>query len=72
MLGRSPLWCGRARVRSLRVRTWLLLVVSVLAAATLPRAATAADLNATPSTFASVWASAQGGDRILLASGSYG
>jgi hypothetical protein len=34
--------------------------------------ASAAQLNATPSTFASVFQSAQGGDTILLAGGSYG
>ena len=37
-----------------------------------PAGARAADRTATPSTFASVWSAAQGGDRILLASGSYG
>ncbi len=31
-----------------------------------------ADRTATPATFASVWSQAQGGDRILLAEGSYG
>jgi hypothetical protein len=30
------------------------------------------DRTATPATFASVWSQAQGGDRILLAAGSYG
>ncbi len=42
-------------------------VLALLAAAP----AHAADLAATPSTFASVWSAAQGGDRILLASGTY-
>jgi len=37
-----------------------------------PGTAHAVDRTATPSTFASVWSAAQGGDRILLASGSYG
>jgi hypothetical protein len=38
----------------------------------LPATASAADLHATPATFASMFAGAQGGDRVLLASGSYG
>jgi hypothetical protein len=36
------------------------------------RSSSAATLNATPSNFASVFSSAQGGDTILLASGNYG
>lgn len=47
-----------------------LLVAALLLA--LPATAGAATLHATPSTFASVYASAQGGDTVLLASGSYG
>jgi Big-like domain-containing protein/PKD domain-containing protein len=50
-------------------RRLLLLLTLVLA---MPAQAAAADLHATPSTFASTFASAQGGDRVLLASGSYG
>jgi Bacterial Ig domain/Right handed beta helix region len=46
-------------------------VLLVLALA-LPGRAEAATLNATPANFASVFASAQGGDTILLAAGSYG
>src|SRR4051794_29777534 len=38
----------------------------------MPAVARAADRTATPLTFASVFALAQGGDRILLASGDYG
>ena len=51
---------------------WLL--AAVMAAATLLCAtpAWAVDRAATTSTFASVWSASQGGDRILLASGSYG
>jgi hypothetical protein len=51
-------------------RTILLLVA--IAAFAVPGAASAADLNATPSNLSSVYASAQGGDVILLAAGSYG
>jgi Bacterial Ig-like domain/PKD domain len=57
-------------------RGWLPCVVRCLAVliATLALAgpAAAADLNATPSTLASVYASAQGGDVIHLAAGNYG
>jgi hypothetical protein len=38
----------------------------------LPAGAAAADLHATPSTFAGQFAAAQGGDRVLLATGNYG
>jgi hypothetical protein len=38
----------------------------------LPSMASAADLHATPSTFAAMFAVARDGDRILLASGNYG
>jgi hypothetical protein len=48
----------------------LLLLLTLLLA--LPAQASAADLHATPSTFASTFASAQGGDNVLLASGAYG
>jgi Big-like domain-containing protein len=51
------------------MRRLFLLVALVLAA---PAQAAAADLHATPSTFASTFASAQGGDNVLLASGTYG
>ena len=52
-------------------RTRVLGAAAVLALCA-PSSAHAADLAATPATFNSVWSSAQGGDRILLASGSYG
>ena len=47
------------------------LVVAALAAL-LPGVASAADFHATPSTFASMFSQAQGGDTVYLASGSYG
>jgi hypothetical protein len=50
-------------------RVALTLAASALA---LPAAAGAATLNASPSSFGSVFASAQNGDTILLASGNYG
>jgi hypothetical protein len=50
----------------------ILLALVTLTCALLPAAATAATLNATPSTFATVLGQAQDGDTILLASGSYG
>ena len=46
-------------------------VVAALAAL-LPGVASAADLHATPSTFASMFSQAQSGDTVYLASGSYG
>ena len=49
-----------------------MLAVCCFAAAAAPPRAHAADLQATPSTFASVFAGAKGGDRILLATGDYG
>ena len=53
---------------------WLLSVCAAWSLCMLlsPAGARATDRTATPSTFASVFASAQGGDRILLASGDYG
>ena len=48
----------------------LLLVLALSLA--LPAQAAAADLHATPATFASTFSSAQPGDTILLASGNYG
>jgi hypothetical protein len=50
-------------------RTILLVAIAVFA---VPGAASAADLNATPSNLSSVYAAAQGGDVIHLAAGSYG
>ena len=47
-------------------------LLAVAALALLPGVARAADLNATPSNLGSVYASAQGGDVIHLAGGSYG
>src|SRR4051795_6786157 len=56
-----------------RRRTGLILVSTVAASATLlPSAARAADFHATPSSFASMFSQAQGGDTVYLASGSYG
>jgi hypothetical protein len=46
--------------------------LAIAAALALPATASAADIHATPSTFASAVSSAQAGDRILLATGSYG
>jgi hypothetical protein len=46
--------------------------VVVALAALLPGVAAAADLHATPSTFASMFSQAQSGDTVFLASGSYG
>jgi hypothetical protein len=47
-------------------------VLAVVVMWAAPFSAKATDRTATPGTFASVWNEAQGGDRILLASGSYG
>jgi hypothetical protein len=44
----------------------------VVVATAVPGKARAVDRIATPATFAGVWSQAQGGDRILLTSGSYG
>ena len=62
-----------ARSFSLNVRR-AVLVASMLAvmAALVPVAAQAADSHATPSSFASMFSAAQGGDTVFLASGSYG
>ena len=57
-------------------RRWSFLLVAVftvlIATVAMAGAAPAADLNASPSNLSSVYASAQGGDVIHLASGSYG
>ena len=56
-----------------RRHTGLVLVGALAAiAALVPSAATAADFHATPSSFASMFSQAQGGDTVYLASGSYG
>src|SRR3954449_12597235 len=56
-----------------RRRTGLILVSTLAASvALLPSAARAADFHATPSSFASMFSQAQGGDTVYLASGSYG
>jgi hypothetical protein len=47
-------------------------LLAVVLASSLPGNASTVDRVATPDTFASVWSEAQGGDRILLASGNYG
>jgi hypothetical protein len=46
--------------------------LAIAAALALPATANAADIHATPATFASAVSSAQAGDRVLLATGSYG
>ena len=53
---------------------YAVLVASMLAlmAALVPCAAQAADSHATPSTFASMFSAAQGGDTVYMAAGSYG
>lgn len=53
-------------------RSWPVALVALAVLFILPATASAADLHATPATFSSVFAGAQGGDRVLLASGSYG
>ena len=53
-------------------RSWPLALMALAVLFVLPATASAADLHATPATFSSVFAGAQGGDRVLLASGSYG
>src|SRR3954452_3272576 len=53
-------------------RSWPLALIALAVLFVLPATASAADLQATPATFSSVFAGAQGGDRVLLASGSYG
>jgi Concanavalin A-like lectin/glucanases superfamily/Right handed beta helix region len=63
---------GRASRGSARRRTIAVLASAALVAgALIPAGAAAATLNATPSDLPSVFASAQAGDTILLASGSY-
>jgi hypothetical protein len=64
----QSLWTPRARRRTRHA------VIAAAAAAALiaPGAASAADRTATPTTFASVFAAAQPGDRVLLESGAYG
>ena len=59
---------------SLNRRHTGLILVSTLAAiaALLPGVARAAEFHATPSSFASLFSQAQGGDTVWLASGSYG
>src|SRR5690348_11983026 len=71
MLGGTPDPGGWTHARRRRALTGLL-CLTAMAVLLAPAAARAADLPATPATLASVWASAQGGDRILLASGTYG
>jgi hypothetical protein len=58
---------------TVRVECFAFVVAAICSVATVvPGAAFAATLTAMPSNFASVFASAQGGDTILLAAGSYG
>jgi hypothetical protein len=59
-----------AALGAVMVRLFVLVVAAVALA--LPATAGAADIHATPSTFASAVSQAQNGDTILLASGSYG
>jgi hypothetical protein len=54
------------------LRGFFALLTTFAAMAFAPMAAHAADLNATTSTFSSVYSSAQGGDTIHLAAGDYG
>jgi hypothetical protein len=53
-------------------RSWFLALMALAVLFVVPATASAADLHATPATFSSVFAGAQGGDRVLLASGNYG
>jgi hypothetical protein len=55
-----------------RRSTRSIVLLVAIAAFAVPGAASAADLNATPSNLPSVYASAQGGDVIHLAAGGYG
>ena len=57
-----------------RISRHLCVALATLVAAlvVLPGIAGAADFHATPSTFASMFSQAQGGDTVYLASGSYG
>src|SRR4051812_22985933 len=65
---------GSPGIRTMRRRFIALLtaLAAAVAAIALPGAAAAADLNASPSNLSSVYSSAQGGDVIHLAAGSYG
>src|SRR4051812_6208708 len=63
---------GRALCARELVQLFAALAACGFAAVATPARAHAADLQATPATFASVLASSKGGDRILLASGDYG
>lgn len=58
---------GPSTARGLRM-----LLVAAFAAVAVPGSARAAEYSATPSTFPTVFANAQAGDIILLASGDYG
>jgi Big-like domain-containing protein/parallel beta helix pectate lyase-like protein len=61
------------RTRRARVRTTLSAALALTATVlVVPATAGAADIHATPSTFASAVSSAQAGDTVLLASGGYG
>ena len=53
-------------------RSWPFALIALAVLFILPATASAADLHATPATFSSVFAGADGGDRVLLASGNYG
>src|SRR5439155_23422559 len=61
-----------SHVASPRALRRLSCFLTIIGALLIPATASAANLNATPSTFASTFASAQGGDTIYLASGNYG
>src|SRR4051812_29300772 len=63
---------GRTVHARARVSQALVALATAAALLALPASASAVDRHATPSTFASVFAAAQGGDRVLLAAGSYG
>src|SRR6266511_4588438 len=55
------------------MRSWCAFLAALAVAAIVaPGVASAADLNATPSSLSSVYSSAQGGDVIHLAAGNYG
>ncbi|MGZ6587943.1 MAG: Ig-like domain-containing protein [Solirubrobacteraceae bacterium] len=53
-------------------RLWVALATLVATLVVVPGVAGAAEFHATPSTFASMFSQAQGGDTVFLASGSYG
>src|SRR5689334_15847662 len=63
---------GRARRLRVRLRIAAALTICAVCFTALSAVARAADLTATPTTLSSVFGSAKGGDRILLASGDYG